>query len=228
MKKILRSKLFKFMFVLIVAAGLFIFSNYIDQQVNGIKVTTEVYVVTKDLESKHEIRNSDIRKIEIELTDEPNHSIKNKNDLVGKFIIEPVTKGSFILDNNISQIRNFESSNVPKGYKMISIPLSIDNAVGWKIEKGQTVEMIFSPIQYKNVDGAEQLTLQDSSVLYSPRAIHEVIIVDIMNEALVSIDNSTFAGTPKYVVIQVKSEDAEFIAKAKDKGRFDILISGIN
>jgi hypothetical protein len=111
---------------------------------------------------------------------------------------------------------------------MISIPLSIDNAVGWKIEKGQTVEMIFSPIQYKNVDGAEQLTLQDSSVLYSPRAIHEVIIVDIMNEALVSIDNSTFAGTPKYVVIQVKSEDAEFIAKAKDKGRFDILISGIN
>ncbi len=224
MKKLLRSGLFKILFVLVIAAGLFVFQNYIDAQVNGIKATTEVYVVSKDLQSKDKINDNDVTKIEVMITDVPDHSIKNKSDIVGKYVIEPVTKGAFILQHNISDIMNFEITLVPEGYKMISIPLGIDNAVGWKLEKDQIVEMIFSPTQYKNVvDNSSDFST--SSVLYSPRVIEEVQIIDIMNEALVSVDNESFAGTPKYVVILLKEDDAEFVAKAKDKGRFDILIT---
>lgn len=226
MKKLLRSGLFKFLFVLIAAVGLFIFSNYIDAQVNGIKATTEVYVVNKDLDTKHKITDTDIKMIEVLITDEPNYSIADKSQLIDKYVIEPVTKGAFILSHNISDVKNYEAYVIPEGYSMISIPLSIDNAVGWKIEKEQIVQMVFSPIQYKTVDGDNQSTFKDASVLYEPRVLEDVTIIDIMNEATISVDDASFAGTPKYIVVQVKDSDAEFIAKAKDKGRFDILISG--
>lgn len=224
MKKLLRSPLFKLVFILVVAAGLFVLQNYIDAQVNGIKATTDVYVVNKKLESKDKIEANDVKKIEVMITDVPENSIKKKSDIVGKYVIVPITKGAFILTHNLSPVKNFEATNIKEGYKMISLPLSIDNAVGWKIEKKQIVEMIFSPTQYKNVVDNSDL-LKNASVLYSPRVIEEVEIVDIMNEALISIDNAAFAGTPKYIVILLKADDAEFIAKAKDKGRFDILIT---
>ena len=224
MKKILRSKLFKAMFIIVLTVTLFLFQNYVSDQISGIEARTKVLVVKSNLVSKHKITKADIGSIDIPITDVPVNSIKNTDDVIGNFLIEPLSKGDFILTSNISESKNYETQTVPEGYKIISLSLNIDNAAGWLIEKEQIIELIYSPRDYRNE--METVNMDELQVeLYNTRIISDVSVVDILNEALVSSDDEMFAGTPKFIVILLKEEDAEFIAYAKDKGRFDVLVT---
>jgi len=223
MKKILRSKLFKAMFIIVLTVTLFLFQNYVSDKISGIEARTNVLVVRNNLESKHKITKADIGSIDIPITDVPVNSIKNEDEVIGKYLVEPLSKGDFILTNNISQVKNYETQTVPKGYKMISLSLNVDNAAGWMIEKNQVIELVYSPREYR-YDSTEMSSLTNQSNLYETRLIEDVTVVNIINEALISIDDDNFAGVPKFIVLQMKECDAEFIALAKDKGSFDVLV----
>jgi len=228
--KIFRNKLFRIVMVLVITVGLFAFIVNMEKKAVNADITKTIYIVAKDLESKHEVKDSDLATIQVSQLTLPDGYVTNKEDVIGKYTVLPVTKGSFILTNNVTDDKNFENSMIPDGYKMVSVALSIDQASGWKINKNQVVDLIFSPFQYNNsLDvnlelGAQGSMTTSQKSLYTNRSIEDITIVDVINEALVSVDSESFAGVPKYVVILAKDSDAEFIVLAKDKGRFDLLV----
>lgn len=228
--KLFRSKLFRIIMIIALTVGLFVFIVNAEKKAVNADITKTIYIVTKDLEPKHEIKDSDLTTMQVSQLTLPDGYVSSKNEVIGKYTVLPVTKGSFILTNNVTEVKNFEDSMIPDGYKMVSVALSIDQAAGWKINKNQIVDLVFSPFQYNNsldvnlelgTEGA-MTSLQKS--LYTNRTIEDIKIVDVINEALVSVDSESFAGVPKYVVILAKNSDAEFIVLAKDKGRFDLLV----
>ena len=228
--KIFRNKLFRIVMVLVITVGLFAFIVNMEKKAVNADITKTIYIVAKDLESKHEVKDSDLATIQVSQLTLPDGYVTNKEDVIGKYTVLPVTKGSFILTNNVTDDKNFENSMIPDEYKMVSVALSIDQASGWKINKNQVVDLIFSPFQYNNsLDvnlelGAQGSMTTSQKSLYTNRSIEDITIVDVINEALVSVDSESFAGVPKYVVILAKDSDAEFIVLAKDKGRFDLLV----
>ena len=104
---------------------------------------------------------------------------------------------------------------------MISLALTIDQAAGCKNNQGQKVDIVFSPHQYSGDVTTGQILKPE---LYNNKIIDDVTIVDIINEALISTTDSEFVGVPKFVVVLVKESEAEFLALAKDKGRFELLV----
>lgn len=226
MTKLFRSRLFRFLLILLIAGSLFYLSVYLRHKASNVEVTTNVYVVTKNLESKHQIAATDITTVEISALSEPSYAIKDKSLLINKFVMNPVSKGSFILSNNVSNIANFEGFSVPKGKMIYSLPLTIDQAAGWKIEIGQKVNLHYSPFQYGELEGQVPIAVSNAA-LFSSKMIQDAEVVDVMNEALISTKSSEFAGVPKYVVLMSTIEEASFITQAKDKGRFDILIKSL-
>ncbi|MBI9013852.1 MAG: hypothetical protein JEZ08_16580 [Clostridiales bacterium] len=224
--KLLRSKIFRFLFVIILAVVMFTVKTYVEQQASSVDTTKEVYVVTDDFDTKHKIRSGDVKGIEVSILSLPKYYIDDKDDVVDKYIIDPVTEGSFVLTSNLTDDKHFEDSIVPEGYNMVSVPLNIDEAAGWKFDINQTVDMVFSPYQYTTNDDGTNVKIDQRTSLYKEKVIKNLEIVDVINEALVSISSKDFEGVPKYVVFLVEEEDAQFIAMAKDKGRFDILVKG--
>lgn len=219
MRRLLRSKFIRIIFVIVLAIGLFILQDYIDAQISDIEARTTIYIVNKEMFSKQEITESDVNSIDVLITQVPSYAIKSKEEIIGKYIIDDLTKGEYILSNNISERKNFESLTIPKGYKMISIPLDIDHAAGWKFEKKQIVELIYTPF-----DLSSSVVSANNISFGSSRIISDVEVVDIFNESLISVDDMNFSGVPKYVVLLLKENEAEFIAYAKPRGSFELLI----
>lgn len=228
--KLFRSKLFRLIMIVSMTIGLFAFQVYIEKEASNVDITKTIYQVNKDLEPKHEIKASDLMTLQVSQLQLPDGYVTDPDEVIGKYTILPVTKGSFILTNNVTKDKNFEDTLVPEGYSMVSVSLSIDQAAGWKINKNQVVDMVFSPNQYDNSvgvnipTGTEVVTTSLLKTLYMNQTIEDVTVIDVINEALVSVDDADFAGVPKYVVILAKNADAEFIVLAKDKGRFDLLV----
>jgi len=167
------------------------------------------------------IEKGDIRAINVSQLSLPSNYVSAPEEVVGKYVIAPVENGCYILTSNVADEKYFEKDAIPEGYKMISLALAIDQAAGWKINQGQKVDIVFSPHQYSG-DVTTGLTLKPE--LYNNKIIDDVTIVDIINEALLSTKDSEFVGVPKFVVVLVKENEAEFLALAKDKGRFELLV----
>ena len=228
--KLLRSRLFRYVFIVVLVVGLFVLQIYAEKMASNTEIMKTIYQVNKNIDSKHEIKSSDLSTVQISQLSLPEGYVTDPEQVVGKYTVLPVTRGSFILTSNVTDNKNFEDTLIPDGYKMISIPLTIDQAAGWKINKDQVVDIVFSPNQYNSGFGAAFISENDGQLtavqkqLYANRTIYDVEIVDIINEALVSVSSDSFAGVPKYIVIIAKNSDAEFIALAKDKGRFDLLV----
>lgn len=224
--KLFRNRFLRFLLVIGIAVALFYLSIYLREQASNVEVTTHVYVVTKDLEAKHKITNGDITTLEISALADPRNSVKDKALLLNKYVMSPVSKGSFILSSNVSEIENFENNQVPDGMMLFSLPLTIDQAAGWKLEIGHKVDIHYAPFQYTdpNNQGPLSASVQE---LYKNRVISDVEVVDVLNEALVSTTSKDFSGVPKFVVLMADISSARFISQAKDKGRFDILIKSI-
>ncbi len=221
--KILRSKVVRLVLVIMLTVSMFFVKGYIEQQAISVDTTKTIYVINSSFESKDLIESEDLKGIDISITSLPKGYIDNKSDAVGNYVIEPITDGDFVLSTNLTDDKHFEDSIVPVGYKIVSIPLNIDEAAGWKFDIDQNVDMVFSPFQYTQ-NSTDTSNQQKVTTLYKEKIIDDVKVVDIMNEALVSTDSKSFEGIPKYVVIMVKEKEAEFISMAKDKGRFDVLI----
>lgn len=219
--KLLRNRLFKYVLIMIMVAVLFISKLYLENMVTNVDTTKKIYIVTKELEEKHKIEDSDIRAINVSQLSLPSNHVSAPEEVVGKYVIAPIENGSYILTSNVADEKYFEKDAIPEGYKMISIALTVDQAAGWKINQGQIVDMVFSPFQYSG-EVTTGLTLKPE--LYNNITIEDVTIVDVINEALVSTKDKDFVGVPKFVVVLVKENEAEFLALAKDKGRFDLLV----
>jgi len=115
------------------------------------------------------------------------------------------------------KIKNFKSFG-----KEATLDLKISNfkfLETWStIDNNQTVDLVFSPQSY------DSTVSHDLRELYDSKTIEDVVIIDIKNDVLVSINDPNFSGIPKYVNMILSEDEAEFVAKAKDKGRFDVLV----
>ncbi|MBE0451614.1 MAG: flagella basal body P-ring formation protein FlgA [Clostridia bacterium] len=220
--KLLRNKFFYVIAILALTIVLMAAKLYIEKAASNVDVQKSIFVVAKNLETKHQITSEDLKQIQISQLSLPDGYVDSAEDIIGKFLINPVSKGSFIIKNNVTDEKFFEKDQIAEGYSMISLALNIDQAVGWKINKDQSVKLVYSPFQQITTIGNAS---SEQDELTSIRVIEDITIVDVINEALISYDDKEFAGVPKYVVIMAKNKDAEFISLAKEKGRFEIIVN---
>ena len=221
--KLFRSKIFRYVLLVGIVFFLMYLIIYVQKAAVADDVTQKVYVAKKTIDKKHLIESADLKVIEVTQSTLPSQYITNESQAIGKYIVETVREDMPILLSNLSEEQNAEEQIIPEGYGMISIALNIDEAAGWRINIGQSVDLVYTPIQYN--DNAALLNEGVSSAeFYKSRVFKDVVIVDIMNEATISTDNVEFSGVPKYVAIVLKNQDAEFLLHAKDRGQLGIIV----
>lgn len=159
--------------VLVVAFSAF-FYTYVDKEVEP----TEVYVYSQDLNVKDEVSvgvveipAKAIQEGMLVVGDEDDEKLLEKN----KFVNVKVSKEQFVYEKQLSKegdIDPFETMDLEK-YRKVSLPISYVEGFGGDIQRGDTVDLIFTGAGKKSDEQNE------SEFQYSKAFLQDVLVYNV-------------------------------------------------
>jgi Flp pilus assembly protein CpaB len=126
--------------VLSAAAGVFYYSE--TRQAG-------VLVASQDLLVGSRVSDADVSVRQVNPSSVPAGTLTAPEQAIGHFVFFPVLKGQFLDGRHLSTVRNAQSLTVglgvPKGYRIIGLPISPAAAVGGTLKPGDSVDVIAIP-----------------------------------------------------------------------------------
>lgn len=214
----MRNKYFRLLIVSVLAVALFVGLVYVQRQAVEFEITENVMVFSRNLVRGEEITEKDLTYISIPVTQIIGSYIKDSDEIVGLYAGENLSRGQIVKKDHLSSTK-LPGKNELGNERMIALKLDIDQAAAWQIELDEEVEILFMPDRYD--EGEDNPTYTDG--MRNEKKI-TAKVVDIFNDALVSVNEPNYAGTPHFVLIQASEEDTAFIARVKGLGRFEFTI----
>ncbi len=145
-------------------------------------------------------------------------SFGKAGDIIGKRAKTDIEDGEMILSTRIGLLGDLGDIRVlSPGNRLFCLDLKADQASGWRLAAGQLADILFVPER-----GAGLTESVEQDIFKSYKKLSSVRIAAIIDERLKVVGSRDDAGLPKYLLVEVTPEEAEFLACAKGAGRLEI------
>ncbi len=145
-------------------------------------------------------------------------SFGKTGDIIGKRAKADIEAGEMILSTRIGLFGDLGDIKVlSPGNRLFCLDLKVDQANGWRLVEGQLVDILFVS------ERGSGLTEDAKMEAFKPyKKLCSIRIAAIIDERLKVIGNRDDTGLPKYLLVEVTPDEAEFLACAKGAGRLEI------
>ncbi len=182
---------------------------------------TRVYVAAKDMPELHEITEDDISEVSIPSDMVSPGSCRDKAQIAGKIVREPIYKGEQILAERLLDIEKaIMSYRIPDGKRAVSININEQIAVSGLLRPGDHVDIAVS-IEREELDDAGTKTV-------FPRTT-SIILQDIEVLALgqdMTLPDDKLNELPRTITLAVKPVEVEKLVYASEFGIIRIALRG--
>lgn len=186
----------------------------------------EVLIFKKDMLKGKVIESKDITNIQIKKNKENEGLLKtvDKNNIVGKILLEDVNKGDLVSENKFTTKE--EALEQVEDINYISIPISnLSYAACNKLSKGDKIALYYTA-KAKDVSNA----IKDKKRLYSNNVPEgEVTCILFEDVEVMSLHDNTGKevkeGAVTDILIRLKKEDVMLVSNLKKQGTFDIVLN---
>jgi len=194
---------------------------------------TEAVFAAKDIKEKTVITEDmlEVKKININLVNK--NTIKNKKDILNKKAAYDIVKGEMILSNKVRAKEDIYNINIDSNKRIFCLELKPDQASGWMIKAGQTVDIIYIPNNLTEKDlsqipdpltHAKSESNDEGKYYYSNgmvKKLPDIKIVALIDDKGKLVENSNTT-IPKYICLEVTQSQDEFLAYCKSNGRLEL------
>lgn len=127
-------------------------------RINQVIKAVSVPIATSDLPARHEIEAKDIKTIKVASALLSNNVVRNKKDLIGKYVNYNtiIPKGSLFFDTSITDWKNMPDSawsNIEEGNTVVSLPVSKYTMFSNAIFPGAMIDLYYKTYDEKLVYG---------------------------------------------------------------------------
>ncbi|MFF2531573.1 Flp pilus assembly protein CpaB [Brevibacillus sp. NPDC058079] len=204
---------------------------------NEVKPVT-AYVFNKDLKVNQKITAADVKEVSVPQSAVTQDFSMDTKEFLDKFVGTDVYAGSFIYDKQIKeegQLDPFESMDLTK-YRKISLPISYVEGFGGNVQRGDSVDLVFTGTgKKKDEKGVEQ------NFQYSKAFLQDILIYNVttsegyqfvdhsqanLNEKSQSgeqIDTSASSDELAVVTLAVTLDQAEEITARMNAGKIRLV-----
>ena len=200
--------------VLALAAGLlvalYVYKNL--QPRTGVPADmAQVMVAANELQVGARVEERDIKVIQIPSADMPAGAPRKKADVIGRGVILPISKGAFILPNNLAGENAGAGlpALIPPGMRAVSVRVNEVISVAGFVTPGTRVDVLLTG----SPNGGEQQTttvLQNVAVLASGRTLERTSTGEAQNTAVITL--------------LVTPDDAQRLALASKQGSIQLSL----
>ncbi|MDF2606957.1 MAG: cpaB [Bacillales bacterium] len=148
----MRSKLILVIALIMGSITTFLFFNYMkkfDEAKIANQNMTEVIVANGKIQENERITSSKVKVIKIPSKGLHSQSIKNTNEVVGKYATAEIESGEVLLGHRIKSSKDelvFVSRKIKEGYRGVSVGVNFIQSVSNLIEPGDTVDVISTEV----------------------------------------------------------------------------------
>lgn len=172
-------------FIVFIAAS-FSFYFYTQTQISPI----EAYVFNNKLSVNQEISEADIKKVEIPQSAVTSNFALNKEEIIGKYVATDIEAGQYVYKFNLleeGELDVFKSMDMTK-LRKISIPISYTGAFGGNINRGDSVDLVYTGSgKGRSAEGS------DLSFQYSKVFLQNVLVYNVTtSEGFPYIDHTSY------------------------------------
>jgi pilus assembly protein CpaB len=201
--------------VLALAAGLlvalFVYKNL--QPRTGVPADmAQVMVAANDLQVGARVEERDIKVIQIPSTELPPGAPRKKADVIGRGVILPIPKGSFILPINLAGENAGAGlpALIPPGMRAVSVRVNEVISVAGFVTPGTRVDVLLTGSP--NGSGEQETTtvLQNVAVLASGRTLERTSTGEAQNTAVITL--------------LVTPDDAQRLTLASNQGKIQLIL----
>jgi Flp pilus assembly protein CpaB len=137
--------------ILSTAAGVFYYSE---------TRQATVLVASQDLLIGSRVEDTDITLRQVNPASVPTGTLTTPEEAVGRFVSFPVLKGQFLDGRHLTSVRNAQALTgglgVPRGYRIIGLPISPAAGVGGTLKPGDFVDVLAIPSSTRAVGGLDE------------------------------------------------------------------------
>ena len=168
----------------------------------------DVYVTARALTSGSQIEEKDVVSIKIDKVFMNEHLLTDKTELIGLTTKVDLPEKTLLNRALLTERTHYEPS--PE-HSMTTLKLNAEEAMCWRLEKGEQVSLIYVDLNYEGL------------------LLGEIIIKGIFNENLIELHeiskNDVFETglLPAFVVIEGKSTLISKVVALRGNGRFELV-----
>ncbi len=173
---------------------------------------TEVIVAADDLQVGTRIEKRDIKIIKINGTDLPAGAPRRKEDVLGHGVIIPISKGEFILKNQLADENAGAGlpSLIPPGMRAVSVRVNDVVSVAGFVTPGTRVDVLLTGTPNGANDSETTTVLQNVAVLASGHTLERTASGEAQN-------------TP-VITLLVSPDDAQRLTLASTQGKIQLAL----
>jgi len=149
----------------------------------------QVMVAANDLQVGTRVEDRDIKVIQVSASDLPAGAPRKKADVIGRGVILPISRGDFILPNNLAGENAGAGlpALIPPGMRAVSVHVNEVVSVAGFVTPGTRVDVLLTGSP--NPSGEQQTTtvLQNVAVLASGRTLERTTTGEAQNTAVITL-----------------------------------------
>ena len=215
------------------------------RRASGHEPLVNVVCAAKDIVAGETFTEDMLNEKSINISFAHNHSIKNKNELIGKIAKTDLEKDEIILASRVTTFENFDGIRViDKNSRLVTIEFRGDQVNGWQLKEGQYVDIIFIPDnKYIEESTKSAMCLVNNGIgsqcnnnnehkwsIISGytgngvQRIKNVRIAALIDEKGKLVRNNGNESIPKYISFEVDDLLDEFLVCAKGSGKIEVSV----
>jgi pilus assembly protein CpaB len=196
--------------------------NVNNQGVIQTQQLVEVYVANKNIPRRTAVTNKDISIIKIDSQFANKLSVKNPNEIIGKYTTDDVYQGEqFIIDRLKNKEDFYLSANITEGMRAVTIPMTDISSVAYNIFPGDRVDIIGTIL-------SDVIKEKEISRFEKAGNVQTIIQnVKVLDLGIDATDHEKVLNKGELVTLEVTLDDAERIVLMRDNVDFTMVLRNI-